>query len=477
MRSFNHTVFSKPGDLSSHDWFMLAGPMGKYAMHGLLPAAQEQALFDMFDALNFAYRKALTPAMIDQLSTRLAKAAHGIEVAFPITECDIKLHNVTHFAKQIEQAGPLWATAMWPYERNQKHVKAFALKQRAKPELAMINSQVLYARSMWAIGQTGNLSDGGLAAAAASTHELRVPAWVPTHAGLAIRPMGNLNRTTAMTNEDTLAMHVCFASHLAGYRELWQSYVSSPFLAGLLPALPCATPARTRLSERAASAVTLGQLPNEAWVALHGWKTWAAEMQLSRRDCLLARGPQGVEGSKLMLSWAGVSVGGVEFTGTGGTGSLTPLQASPTKAVFMADSSVVGNAAASSPNNTEAVPAFGVLRRVVRVQHPAFHALYGSSEPCIDLAEAAWISTADASSSTTRLGLPVLRDAYANDGRVAFVSLQAVCAERIVLAPMPHGAGNCVVLHRDSGFTAFARRSGKPLPCWRLPTGAGHATS
>jgi hypothetical protein len=141
------TPFTGPGALKTHDWFLLASPAGKYALRGLLPAAQEVALFALFDAVNLCYSKVVDAPFVERMRQQLVAALHGIEMHFPSTELDMKLHILVHFPDQILRAGPLWCTAMWPYERTYKAWRGF-IRNRAFPQISVMNGVVLYQQTL-----------------------------------------------------------------------------------------------------------------------------------------------------------------------------------------------------------------------------------------------------------------------------------------------------------------------------------------
>lgn len=111
------TPFSDPGRLDTHDWFMLAGPIGKMALAGLgLRANVEKAVFDLLDVLNFLWQKSFHGNELEQLVLDVNRARVGIELYLPVSELDIKLHNLKHLAEKVALTGPLWCTAAFKWE-------------------------------------------------------------------------------------------------------------------------------------------------------------------------------------------------------------------------------------------------------------------------------------------------------------------------------------------------------------------------
>lgn len=109
--------FDHPSYLKAHDWLLLAGPLGRYALQGLLPAAMEATLFQYMDFLEKLTAKEFSAAIIPKLQTEAAVVLTQMERDFPAWELDITRHMVLHIPEEISSRGPPWATSMWSYER------------------------------------------------------------------------------------------------------------------------------------------------------------------------------------------------------------------------------------------------------------------------------------------------------------------------------------------------------------------------
>lgn len=110
------TPFSDPGRLDTHDWFMLGGPLGKLALAGNLPPQVEKAVFQLLDALNWLWQKSFHESELDALVVEVNRARVAVEMYLPVSEMDIKMHNLKHLAEKVAIAGPLWTTAAFKWE-------------------------------------------------------------------------------------------------------------------------------------------------------------------------------------------------------------------------------------------------------------------------------------------------------------------------------------------------------------------------
>ena len=65
------TDFSKalgtPGKLKSHEWLLLAGPVGKYALHGRLHGKEAKLVFAYLDFLGSLWANTFKCSSLDQL--------------------------------------------------------------------------------------------------------------------------------------------------------------------------------------------------------------------------------------------------------------------------------------------------------------------------------------------------------------------------------------------------------------------------
>lgn len=62
------------------------------------------------------YSKAVRVADLDPLQQLVVLALVKAERYLCCTELDIKLHELLHLPERIKHLGPLWTTAMWPFD-------------------------------------------------------------------------------------------------------------------------------------------------------------------------------------------------------------------------------------------------------------------------------------------------------------------------------------------------------------------------
>ncbi|EFJ40395.1 hypothetical protein VOLCADRAFT_99812 [Volvox carteri f. nagariensis] len=103
--------------LKTHTMFLLAGPIGYYAIAAArLPATLEGVYLDLLQACGDLWDKAITREELSGLRERVASAICGVERHLSAVELDIKLHNLLHLVDGIEMFGPLFAWAMFQPE-------------------------------------------------------------------------------------------------------------------------------------------------------------------------------------------------------------------------------------------------------------------------------------------------------------------------------------------------------------------------
>ena len=61
------SCFDHPSYLRAHDWLLLAGPLGRYALQGILPPAMEAILFQYMEFLEKLTAKEFSLAVLPKL--------------------------------------------------------------------------------------------------------------------------------------------------------------------------------------------------------------------------------------------------------------------------------------------------------------------------------------------------------------------------------------------------------------------------
>lgn len=114
---------------STYDKKVLVFHAGKYALAGLLPCEQEQAVFASFDACSLIWRKVIRRADLPRLQESVLGALHQVQMALPCSVATIVMHNMTHMVPKIVLLGPLYITSMFPFERSYRLLRSWIAHQ------------------------------------------------------------------------------------------------------------------------------------------------------------------------------------------------------------------------------------------------------------------------------------------------------------------------------------------------------------
>ena len=123
--------FSKSGMQAQHRFYLCSA--GKYALLGMLKPRLQEPLFQLFDAGELLRQRSHRREDLLQLQRELAEALAAVELAWPCSKQDIKLHNWTHQGLQISRLGPSYVSAQWSFERHW-HIMCQSLLNTARPE-------------------------------------------------------------------------------------------------------------------------------------------------------------------------------------------------------------------------------------------------------------------------------------------------------------------------------------------------------
>lgn len=113
-------------------------------MEGLLPALQQDAVFEMLDVLAMLWRKVWVRSDLDPFRERLHEALHKLEVAFACNMMYIKTHNLIHLVDKIPAMGPLYLTSMFPFERSYRIMRKWITNPRF-PEASLAKNVMAFA--------------------------------------------------------------------------------------------------------------------------------------------------------------------------------------------------------------------------------------------------------------------------------------------------------------------------------------------
>jgi hypothetical protein len=81
-----------------------------------LGEAQRRTMCILLIACNLLWSKSFTPERLAMTCRLVIEAVARVQRDLPLTEMDIKLHNLMHLVQKITVSGPLWVTSMFCYE-------------------------------------------------------------------------------------------------------------------------------------------------------------------------------------------------------------------------------------------------------------------------------------------------------------------------------------------------------------------------
>jgi hypothetical protein len=243
---------------------LLAGPLGKYALQGLLPPTVETALFMYFDLLTQLGAKDISAASVASLQLDAAIALTQMELHFPAWEMDINRHMIIHMPEHIASKGPPWAWSMWAYER-------FWNTQNKNATATMVNSYKVYKTAHAALVENGE-KNAHCMAFDRQTDEVLLPAYVREQGRVAYefsdpQPLLYLDEPKAERLRLKDELHALHLRINHDCRELWTGYVTS-----------------LGLDAQSFKVVQAGKL-------IGGWKGWGVRQDLSPEQKLFTWGP------------------------------------------------------------------------------------------------------------------------------------------------------------------------------------------
>jgi hypothetical protein len=262
--------FSYPGFLKAHEWTLLAGPLGKYALQGLLPAALESPLFMYLDLLAQLGAKEISAASVATLQEDAAIALAQMELFFPAWELDINRHMIIHIPEQITSRGPPWAWSMWAYERFWNRMMQWKTQDK-NPAATMVNSYKVFKTAHAALVQNGEKNAHWMSFDRESD-EVLLPAYIRDSGRMSYelsdpRPLLFLNELKAQRLHLREELHALHLRINADYNQVWTDYVSS-------------------LGQDAANLKVM-----QAGKLLAGWKVWGNEQSVSGEHRMFTWGP------------------------------------------------------------------------------------------------------------------------------------------------------------------------------------------
>lgn len=155
-------ILSQPSALKMHDWMLLAGPIGKYALQGTMGPEQRKVVFDDLDLLSAVWSRRISVRDAKALKDQAYWVMARLEVYLPAWELDITRHMLLHMIEHIPEKGPVWFWSMWAYERLWNRLMQWK-SQQAHPEHTVANQFKAFKVALTILSESaaaGNLEEG-----------------------------------------------------------------------------------------------------------------------------------------------------------------------------------------------------------------------------------------------------------------------------------------------------------------------------
>lgn len=178
-----HYCLTHPSYLKTHEWFVLAGPIGKLALLDRVDSEQYQAISKFFDVCCKLWSKEIpvsSDGSMADLRQAVAEAVASLEVVMPAWEMDIMWHLLLHLVDRMELLGPCWAFSMFSFERTwgqldkwrsqQRHMEACIMNAFRAYRTAVIAMEQIAASAQQAHTGSSSSDDEGDEAADAHTN-------------------------------------------------------------------------------------------------------------------------------------------------------------------------------------------------------------------------------------------------------------------------------------------------------------------
>jgi hypothetical protein len=119
-----------PGWLKTHEFFMLSGLIGKYALLGTVDEEQYTAACAVLDACSALWQVEVKKAHMERLKEQVHLAVARFELVVPAWEMDIMLHLLLHVVDRMQRCGPCWSFSMFSFERMWGAIDKWRTQQR-----------------------------------------------------------------------------------------------------------------------------------------------------------------------------------------------------------------------------------------------------------------------------------------------------------------------------------------------------------
>ena len=129
-----HKLCSTPISLKGHDYHILCGGIGKWAIDGLYRKPYEAVVQTIFEAMsNMLVKSFSSSSQCSQVQKALVQAVAHLEAIFPAFLLDHKWHQMLHLASDL----PAWVNSMWGFERFNRFLLC-RIANKAHPEASLV---------------------------------------------------------------------------------------------------------------------------------------------------------------------------------------------------------------------------------------------------------------------------------------------------------------------------------------------------
>jgi hypothetical protein len=131
------------GSVKMSDWIVLAGPLGKFLLAGLLERDTQAVVFRYMDLVSSMWDKVISRERADCIAVEIKEVLALMELYLPAKELNMNRHMVIHLAEAIVRHGPPWAWSMFADERTWKWATDHLRNPNHKEASMMANLKVL----------------------------------------------------------------------------------------------------------------------------------------------------------------------------------------------------------------------------------------------------------------------------------------------------------------------------------------------
>lgn len=125
---------STTASLKTHDYHILCGGIGQWAIDGLYREPYERVVQTVFEALkNMLVKSFSSSSQCSKVKKDIVQAVALLEAIFPAFLLDHKWHQMLHLASDL----PAWVNSMWSFERFNRFLLC-RIQNKAHPEASLV---------------------------------------------------------------------------------------------------------------------------------------------------------------------------------------------------------------------------------------------------------------------------------------------------------------------------------------------------